>query len=137
VYVDPGTDEPGRFVHLPWNGQPTAIAKPNDYFEFPITEDGRLSQTVIVRVYGAVEDPSAGFIWENNYVITQDDYIDYLPRSCSNSRIAALAVGDSEGPSHAPCGRLECIGVSFGGVMGCVGDVWEAEWRCGRGLSAG
>jgi hypothetical protein len=45
------------------------------------------------------------------------------PRSCSNYRIAALAVGDSEGPSHAPRGRLECIGVSFGGVMGCVGDV--------------
>jgi ethanolamine ammonia-lyase large subunit len=45
------------------------------------------------------------------------------PRSCSNSRIAALAVGDSEGPSHAPCGRLECIGVSFGGVMVSVGDV--------------
>jgi hypothetical protein len=89
VYMAPGTDEPGRFIHLPWDGQSTSIDRPNDYFGFPITEDGRLTRTLIVRINGAVEDPSAGFVWQDNYVITEDHYIDYLSGQVAEEAVPA------------------------------------------------
>ncbi len=88
VYMAPGTEQAGRFVHLPWGELPRPIDKPNEYAGFPIAaEDRRLQRTVIVRISGAVDDPSAGFPWEDNYVITEDHYIDYL-----NGRSAEEAV---------------------------------------------
>jgi hypothetical protein len=65
-------------VHVPWNGAARPVNKPNDYFEFPITDDGRLLRTVVVRISGSVDDSQAGYSWEDNYVITEDDYIDYF-----------------------------------------------------------
>lgn len=79
VYMAPGTEHAGRFVHLPWDELPRPIDKPNEYTGFPIAaEDRTLQRTVIVRISGAVDDRSAGFPWEDNYVITEDHYIDYL-----------------------------------------------------------
>lgn len=79
VYMAPGTEQAGRFVHLPWAGEPRAIEKPNEYTDFPIVAlDRSMLRTVIVRISGAVDDPSAGFPWEDNYVITEDHYIGYL-----------------------------------------------------------
>ena len=79
VYMAPGTEQAGRFVHLPWGEPSQPIDKPNEYAGFPIVAgDRRLRRTVIVRINGAVYDPSAGFPWEDNYVITEDHYIDYL-----------------------------------------------------------
>jgi SIR2-like domain len=37
-----------------------------------------LQRTVIVRINGTVNDPEAGFPWQDNYVITEDHYIDYF-----------------------------------------------------------
>jgi hypothetical protein len=79
VYMAPGTEQAGRFVHVPWGASPQLIDKPNEYTGLPIAaEDRSLRRTVIVRIHGAVDDPSAGFPWEDNYVITEDHYIDYL-----------------------------------------------------------
>ena len=79
VYMAPGTEEAGKFVHLPWDAtEARPIPKPNDDFEFPITDDGRLTRTVIVRINGAVDDRAMGYRWEDNYVITEDHYIDYF-----------------------------------------------------------
>jgi hypothetical protein len=78
VYMAPGTDHPGRFVHLPWNGSEHVIEKPNDYRGFPIHNVDSLTRTVIVRINGAVDDPALGFPWEYNCVITEDHYIDYM-----------------------------------------------------------
>jgi hypothetical protein len=79
VYMAPGTEQAGRFVHLPWGASPQPIDKPNEYTGFPIVaEDRSLRRTMIVRINGAVDDRSAGFPWEDNYVITEDHYIDYL-----------------------------------------------------------
>jgi TIR domain/SIR2-like domain len=79
VYKAPGTEQAGRFVHVPWDASPRAIDLPNDYDELPIIAgDLRLRRTVIVRIGGTVDDPSAGFPWEDNYVITEDHYIDFL-----------------------------------------------------------
>jgi SIR2-like domain len=55
------------------------ILKPNDYMDFPISaDDGGLTRTVIVRMNGAVDDPVVGYPWKNNFIITQDHYIEYL-----------------------------------------------------------
>jgi SIR2-like domain/TIR domain len=79
VYMAPGTEEAGRFMHLKWDAnEARPIPKPNDYFEFPITDDGQLKRTVIVRINGAVDDHAMGYRWEDNYVLTEDHYIDYF-----------------------------------------------------------
>jgi ribosomal protein L12E/L44/L45/RPP1/RPP2 len=79
VYVTPRKPLlQGMFVHLPWSGPALPIDVPNRYQGFPIGEDGKLDRPVIVRVNGAVDDRSAGFTWEDNYVITEDHYIGYL-----------------------------------------------------------
>jgi hypothetical protein len=79
VYMAPGTEYEGRFVHLPWDGNPQPIIKPNEYTDFPIVTDyGELMRTVIVRISGAVDDPEKGYHWKSNFVITEDHYIDYL-----------------------------------------------------------
>ena len=80
VYMAPGTQYEGRFVHLPWgNADPRPIMTPNEYFEFPIVTDyGQLTRTVIVRISGAVDNAAAGYSWPRNFVITEDHYIDYL-----------------------------------------------------------
>ena len=80
------TEQSGRFVHHPWEGLSRVIETPNQYppqgqpeLGFPIiAENNRLMRTVIVRISGSVEDPSMGSGWEDNYVITEDQYIDYL-----------------------------------------------------------
>ena len=55
------------------------IDKPNEYTGLPIISGNQsLRRTVIVRISGTVDDPAAGFPWEDNYVITEDHYIDYL-----------------------------------------------------------
>jgi hypothetical protein len=80
VYMAPGTEYAGRFVHLPW-GQvdPRPIMTPNEYTDFPIVTDyGELTRTEIVRISGAVDDLETGYRWKSNFLITEDHYIDYL-----------------------------------------------------------
>jgi len=82
VYMAPGTEYAGRFVHLPWGHvDPQPITTPNEYTDFPIVTDyGELTRTVIVRISGAVDDLEAGYRWKSNFIITEDHYIDYLGR---------------------------------------------------------
>ena len=82
VYMAPGTEYAGRFVHLPWGHvDPQPITTPNEYTDFPIVTDyGELTRTVIVRISGAVDDLEAGYRWKSNFMITEDHYIDYLGR---------------------------------------------------------
>jgi SIR2-like domain/TIR domain len=79
VYVTPRKDFlQGGFVHIDWREGKREIDIPNRYNNFPIADDGRLERPVIVRVNGTVDDLTAGFPWEDNYVITEDHYIGYL-----------------------------------------------------------
>jgi hypothetical protein len=78
VYMSPETGEEGRFKHLRWSGEAQTITEPNTYFELPIDrERRRLTRSVIVRINGAVDDGQEQFP-EDNYVITEDHFIDYL-----------------------------------------------------------
>jgi hypothetical protein len=72
----------GRFVHFPWgddDGEPIAVTidDPSEYQGFPIGEE--VERTVIVKIHGSVdgEDPLAPE--RNNYLITEDHYINFLP----------------------------------------------------------
>jgi SIR2-like domain len=86
VYTASGTEWPGSFFHVPWDGLPRRIEQPNRYpptdspeLGFPIVAtNARLMRTVIVRISGGVEDEAVGFASDGNYVVTEDDYIDFL-----------------------------------------------------------
>ena len=78
LYMAPGTEYAGKFVHLPWDGDPQPVITPERYTRFPILADfGELARTVIVRTNGAVDDVNLGYPWKSNFVITEDQYIDY------------------------------------------------------------
>lgn len=80
VYMGPKTEHAGRFVHIPWDeATPRVIQAPNDYHDFPINAtSGQLWRTVVVRINGTISDATAGYPWENNFVITEDHYIDFV-----------------------------------------------------------
>jgi hypothetical protein len=81
VYMAPT----GQFVHYPWKSdsdeqQGVPIDIPNKYPGFPIdVDEGELEHTVIVKIHGgtdvAVDQSSEG----EGCVLTEDQYIDYLP----------------------------------------------------------
>jgi DNA-binding SARP family transcriptional activator len=64
----------GRFWHLAPNKQPQVIDIPNTY----ATELALERRSIILRLHGCVDRDSARE-WES-FVVTEDDYIDYLAR---------------------------------------------------------
>lgn len=81
IYMAPGTEYAGRFVHLPWGQvEPRPIMTPNEYQDFPMVRPpyGELTRTLIVRTSGGVDDLDMGYRWDSNFLITEDHYIDYL-----------------------------------------------------------
>ncbi|MGZ4336254.1 MAG: SIR2 family NAD-dependent protein deacylase [Gaiellaceae bacterium] len=61
----------GRFMHWPPGEQPRVIESANDYPGLDLKE-----RTVILKLHGAVR--RLGSFDQDNYVITEDHYIDYL-----------------------------------------------------------
>ena len=81
VYMASGQDK-GKFVHFPYEGTPEADRRSElVYGKFPIGEDYELERTLIVKIHGAVDGNIGDYRWKENYVITEDHYIDYLSRS--------------------------------------------------------
>jgi SIR2-like domain/TIR domain len=80
VYMASGPNK-GKFVHFPWEGVPTVIDVPNRYTRLPFGEEYELERTVIVKIHGAVDGNVDNYPWRENYVITEDHYIDYLSKS--------------------------------------------------------
>jgi DNA-binding SARP family transcriptional activator len=74
AYVAAGPQR-GRFWHRPPGEPPRPIDVPNTY----ATELSLERRTIILKLHGAV-DPLPEREWES-FVITEDDYIDYLGRS--------------------------------------------------------
>jgi hypothetical protein len=72
-----GTDQ-GKFLHVPWRGEPRVIPETSTYGEFPIGRFDELERTVIVKINGAAEGREGSFRWDGSYVLTEDQYIDYL-----------------------------------------------------------
>jgi hypothetical protein len=74
AYVATGTHR-GRFWHRPPGQAPRPIDVPNTY----ATELSLERRTILLKLHGAV-DPLPEREWES-FVITEDDYIDYLGHS--------------------------------------------------------
>lgn len=68
----------GRFFHIPWEKQPAAITEPNQYHEFRIGDDLELTRTLIIKIHGALDGQDAQYAGEDNFVVTEDHYIEYL-----------------------------------------------------------
>ena len=77
VFIAGGADK-GRFVHVPWHGEPVVIPQPSVYRGFPIDAYDELERTVIVKVLGESNRETSGMARDRGLVITEDQYIDYL-----------------------------------------------------------
>jgi hypothetical protein len=79
-----------RFVHFPWRegdaGAGVTVDEPSQYQGFPIRDDYELERTVIVKLHGAFSFQEGSYRWSDDYVVTEDQYIDYL---------SAQAIGDN------------------------------------------
>ncbi len=64
----------GKFLHRSPDGKARIISKPKTYVH--VSPEVR---SVILKIHGAVERNRAD--WDGSYVITEDDYIDYLTRT--------------------------------------------------------
>ena len=98
VYMASGPDK-GKFVHFPAEGAPRPIADPNSYTKLPMGIDYDLERTVILKIHGAVDGNIGDYRWKENYVITEDHYIDYLSRSPIES-LVPVQVLDKLRESH-------------------------------------
>jgi SIR2-like domain/TIR domain len=98
VYMASGRDK-GKFIHFPSEGAPTAIAEPNSYTKLPIGGDYELQRTLILKIHGAVDGSFGDYRWRENYVITEDHYIDYLSKSPIES-LVPVQVLDKLQDSH-------------------------------------
>lgn len=65
----------GKFLHVPSDGDARLIERPNEYDQLSLEQ-----RTVILKIHGAV-DRAGRSPWKENYVITEDDYIHYLSQS--------------------------------------------------------
>jgi hypothetical protein len=92
VYMASGKDK-GKFVHLPLDGEPTAVEVANSYGGFPIDPWGEVTRTVILKIHGGVDYARGPYAWRNNYVITEDDYIDYLSHVPVNNIVPHQLLG--------------------------------------------
>ncbi len=72
VYVAEGENR-GKFIHRPAMGQARVIERPNEYLDLPLGK-----RTVILKVNGTLDHVDR---YQDSFVITEDDYIDYLVRS--------------------------------------------------------
>ena len=71
-------------MHVPWGEHAsgpsaTTIVEPRTYVDFPVDDDGELERTIIVKIHGGPDGNEGSVVWRNNYVVTEDQYIDYLP----------------------------------------------------------
>ena len=83
-YLAAGPDR-GKFCHFRPGGDACVIDVPNTY----ATELDLQQRTVILKLHGGV-DPAHERSWES-FVITEDDYIDYLPGEVATAVPVGLA----------------------------------------------
>jgi hypothetical protein len=73
VWYAADSEHRGKFLHVPPGGEPRLIARPNEYHDLSLED-----RTVILKIHGAID---RGHPEHDSYVITEDDYIDYLTRT--------------------------------------------------------
>jgi hypothetical protein len=81
--------EQGMFLHFPPDGEPLLIEKgsANEYPGLPLDDRAHLVRPVILKVHGAVDRLGQD---RDSFVITEDDYIEYLIQDISGLVPATL-----------------------------------------------
>jgi hypothetical protein len=81
--------EQGMFLHSPPDGEPRLIEKgnANEYPGLPLDDRANLLRPAILKVHGAVDRMGMD---RDSFVITEDDYIEYLIRDISGLVPATL-----------------------------------------------
>jgi hypothetical protein len=74
VYCTHGRNR-GQFIHYTPEGQQITIEKPNEYTNFSLRD-----RPVVMKIHGEVKR-NTGDSEDDYYVVTEDDYIDYLTRT--------------------------------------------------------
>jgi hypothetical protein len=83
----------GKFCHVAPDGSAQTIDRPNEF----VAELGLAERTVILKLHGQV-DRTPDRAWES-FVVTEDDYIDYLAQS-EISSVLPVAVAAKLRRSH-------------------------------------
>lgn len=104
IYMASGPDK-GKFVHFPWEGSPQPIVSPNSYAKLPIGVDYEIARTLIVKPYGAADGSVGNYSWKENYVLTREEYLNYLSGSPIEG-IFPVQILDKLRDSH--CLFLDC-----------------------------
>jgi SIR2-like domain len=78
AYIAAGRGQEGQFRHYPPSGDPRLIpyGMANEY-PLELRDDGYLRRPAILKLHGTVDRGGHG---RDSYVISEDDYIDYLAR---------------------------------------------------------
>jgi hypothetical protein len=84
-------EESGKFIHCPPGGGAVPINVPNEYDALSLED-----RTVILKLHGAVNRENAK---RDSYVITEDNYIDYLSRTDFSGQIP-ITLRDVMSESH-------------------------------------
>ena len=82
TYIAKGRDC-GKFSHQPPGGEPRVIERPNEYYDISLK-----TRSVIIKIHGAVKRKSENASGDS-YVITEDDYLDYLTRTDISNLVPA------------------------------------------------
>lgn len=69
TYINDVEEYRGHFRHIPFNGEPLVILRPNEYTGLPLDQ-----RTIIAKIHGAVDRLNR----EDSFVITEDHYLDYI-----------------------------------------------------------
>ena len=126
-------DGRGKFWHLPPDGAVRLVEKPNEYATCPWRPG-----PVIVKIHGAV-DRAASELDEarDSFVITEDQYIDYLTRTDIASLLPVRVVAELKlQPLPVPGVWPAAIGTSGSSCTGSGGSSGSAARR-GRFSSTG
>jgi hypothetical protein len=89
-WIGDQNDQRGRLLHWPPEGRPRPIDDPSTYDGIKLDERRNLVNPVILKVHGAVDRTVTKAMFpRDSYVITEDDYLEYLTRSDIASLVPA------------------------------------------------
>lgn len=77
LYFQAEGENAGFFYHVPYKQEPRVILKPQEYTDLPIDLGKGNTRTLIVKIHGALSRVDSE---SSSFVVTEDDYIDYLAR---------------------------------------------------------
>lgn len=120
----PNDKNHGRLIHTPPDGEPVPVIDANNY-----TAVNPKQRSVILKIHGAVWPQGAAE--HSDFVITEDDYIDYLTRISPENLIPTKVLG------HLRAGTLLFLGYSLAdwNLRALLTHIWHSRKLSVRSLA--